>query len=50
MLGFNGAVCVACAWVWWNGGGGDGTKRRLRSAARVFRGVRRTAPAPGGAT
>jgi hypothetical protein len=33
------------AWKWWNGGGGDGTRRRLRSLAQRFRGVRRTAPA-----
>lgn len=33
------------AWSWWNGGGGDGTRRRLHRWARRFRGVRRTAPA-----
>ena len=33
------------AWSWWNGGGGDDTKRRLRKWARKFQGVRRTAPA-----
>lgn len=32
------------AWIWWQGGGGDGTRRRLRSWASRFRGVRRTAP------
>jgi hypothetical protein len=32
------------AWGWWHGGGGDGTRRRLRSWARRFQGVRRTAP------
>jgi hypothetical protein len=32
-------------WVWWNRGGGNGPRRRLRRAARAFRGVRRTAPA-----
>jgi hypothetical protein len=32
------------AWGWWNGGGGDGTRRRLRKWARRFQGVRRTAP------
>jgi len=31
-------------WLWWKGGGGDGTRRRLRSWARRFQGVRRTAP------
>ncbi|MFD8901275.1 hypothetical protein [Streptomyces ardesiacus] len=40
------AGAAACfAWMWWNGGGGDGTKRRVRKWARRFRGVRRTAPA-----
>lgn len=29
---------------WWHGGGGDGTRRRLRRAAEMFRPVRRTAP------
>lgn len=33
------------AWAWWHGGGGDGTRRRLKSWARRFQGVRRTAPA-----
>lgn len=33
------------AWKWWNGGGGDDTKRRLRRWARKFQPVRRTAPA-----
>ncbi|MFD7957004.1 hypothetical protein ACFV4X_26365 [Streptomyces ardesiacus] len=37
------------AWLWWNRGGGDGTRRRLRRWARTFRGVRRTAPAGGAA-
>jgi hypothetical protein len=32
------------AWLWWHSGGGDGPKRRLRSWARRFQGVRRTAP------
>lgn len=49
-LVFNGSVCLGCAWLWWKGGGGDGTRRRLRSLARVFRGVRRTAPTTGGAS
>ncbi|QBJ94474.1 hypothetical protein D0Z67_29335 (plasmid) [Streptomyces seoulensis] len=31
-------------WLWWKGGGGDDTKRRLRTWARRFQGVRRTAP------
>lgn len=32
-------------WMWWNSGGGDDTKRRLKSWAGRFEGVRRTAPA-----
>lgn len=32
-------------WLWWNSGGGDGTRRRLRKWARQFQGTRRTAPA-----
>jgi hypothetical protein len=45
------AACISAiaaaytAWRWWNGGGGDGTRRRLRAWVRRFRGVRRTAPA-----
>jgi hypothetical protein len=35
------------AWIWWNSGGGDGTKRRLKAFRRRFKGVRRTAPALG---
>lgn len=44
---------MSCLWAaalayfaheWWTGGGGDGTKRRLRQAASRFTGVRRTAP------
>lgn len=31
------------AWKWWNSGGGDGTRRRLRSWASRFQGTRRTA-------
>ena len=39
------AACFAWfAWSWWNGGGGDDTKRRLRRWVRKFEGVRRTAP------
>lgn len=37
-------VTALCAWQWWNNGGGDGTRRRLKSWARRFQGVRRTAP------
>jgi len=31
-------------WVWWNGGGGDKTKKRLKKLARKFSPVRRAAP------
>ncbi len=41
----NAAAFALAAWMWWNGGGGDGTKRRLRRWAARFQGVRRTAPA-----
>jgi len=44
------ALCVLSARTWWRGGGGDGTKRRLRSLRRAFQGVRRTAPVTGGAS
>lgn len=38
------ALAALNAWAWWHGGGGDGTRRRVKSWARRFRGVRRTAP------
>ncbi|MEU1071869.1 MULTISPECIES: hypothetical protein [unclassified Streptomyces] len=39
------ATCVAWfGWRWWNGGGGDDTKRRFREWRRRFTAVRRTAP------
>ena len=44
------AFCAVCAWLWWRHGGGGGTRRRLRSLAKRFRGVRRTAPVYGGAS
>lgn len=31
-------------YTWWNGGGGDKTKKRLKKWARKFSPVRRTAP------
>lgn len=34
------------AWVWWNSGGGDGTRRRLRELRKRFEGTRRAAPVP----
>jgi hypothetical protein len=40
-------VFAWCLWHWWNNGGGDGTRRRLRHWARKFQGTRRTAPAGG---
>lgn len=46
----NACLGAYAAWLWWQSGGGDGTKRRLKSWARKFRGVRRTAPALGGAS
>lgn len=47
---FCGGWCAWSAWSWWRHGGGGGTKRRLRALRRAFRGVRRTAPAYGGAS
>lgn len=41
---FFAAMGALNAWIWWKGGGGDGTRRRLKSWARRFQGVRRTAP------
>lgn len=41
----NAAACAFYLWLWWNAGGGDDTKRRLRKLGRAFTGVRRTAPA-----
>lgn len=41
---FDAALCGYFAYGWWHGGGGDGTRRRLRGLARRFQGVRRTAP------
>ena len=40
------AFCAVFAYFWWHRGGGDGTRRRLRSLRRKFSGVRRTAPQP----
>ena len=37
-------IAAWCAHGWWTGGGGDGTRRRLKSWARRFQGIRRTAP------
>lgn len=45
---FASGTCAYCVYRWWNGGGGDGTKRRLRALRNRFAGVRRTAPAYGG--
>ncbi|MFF2094804.1 hypothetical protein [Streptomyces sp. NPDC058202] len=38
------AACAFFAWHWWNDGGDDDTKRRLRKWARRFQATRRTAP------
>lgn len=43
-LYINAAGCAGFAWGWWNGGGGDDTRKRLRRWARKFDPVRRTAP------
>jgi hypothetical protein len=40
----SGVFSAYLAWRWWRSGGGDDTKRRLRSAARAFTPVRRSAP------
>jgi len=45
MTAYNSGICAWCAHRWWTGGGGDGTRRRLRSLRRRFSPVRRTAPA-----
>lgn len=39
------ALAARGAYDWWKGGGGDGTKRRLRGFGRAFTPVRRTASA-----
>lgn len=46
---FSAGTCAFALWMWWKGGGGDKTKRRLKSLASKFQPVRRTAPAVGGA-
>lgn len=38
------AFFAVWAYQWWKGGGGNGTKRRLKKLARKFTPVRRTAP------
>ncbi|AYG77902.1 hypothetical protein DWB77_00009 [Streptomyces hundungensis] len=38
------ALTAYYAWRWWKNGGGDDTKRRLRSVAKGFTPTRRTAP------
>jgi hypothetical protein len=43
---FAAAMSALFAHRWWRGGGGDGTRRRLRALRRRFSGVRRTAPQP----
>lgn len=48
VAGLAGSAAVMI-WAWWNSGGGDGTRRRLRKWAHAFQGVRRTAPAGGSA-
>lgn len=45
---FYAAVCAGAvavnSYMWWNGDGGNGTKRRLKSWASRFQGARRTTP------
>ncbi|MEW2568395.1 hypothetical protein [Streptomyces sp. NPDC047070] len=41
---FHAGVTAIVLWLWWNSGGGDGTRRRLRRWTRAFHGTRRTAP------
>jgi hypothetical protein len=41
----SGAAAGYLAWRWWDGGGSNGTRRRLGKFVNRFRGVRRTAPA-----
>lgn len=48
-LALEAGLFAGAVWAWWHRGGGDGTRRRLRRAARAFQGVRRTAPAAGAA-
>jgi len=38
------AIDAIFIWAWWNKGGGNGTKRKLRKLARKFKPVRRAAP------
>lgn len=40
----NSGVTAFTVWQWWRDGGDDDTKRRLRSAGKIFSPVRRTAP------
>ncbi|WP_329474176.1 hypothetical protein OIE75_41040 (plasmid) [Streptomyces sp. NBC_01723] len=42
--GMGAGFTTVFGWLWWKGGGGDNTKRRLKSWASRFQGVRRTAP------
>lgn len=44
VAGVHAATTALDAWLWWRGGGGDGT-RWLRALRRPFAGVRRTAAA-----
>lgn len=44
ILVINTTLGTLAAWMWWNNGGGDNTKRRLRGALKKFVPVRRTAP------
>lgn len=43
---WNGGIAGLSLYCWWNNGGGDNTKRRLKKWAAKFKPVRRTAPQP----
>lgn len=45
VLYMNAGMTAWYAWMWWHSGGGDDTRRRLKSWAGRFQGVRRTASA-----
>jgi hypothetical protein len=40
----HGGLAALCLFIWWHGGGGKNTKRRLKKLKEKFVGNRRTAP------
>jgi hypothetical protein len=42
IAGVHAALAAIQAWLWWNSGGGNGTRRRLKTLKRRFIGTRRT--------